>query len=119
MLFASKPAGPARAHPISEGIEMLKYAKAVDGTVKVTFALDAPVEHDQPVSVVGDFNGWNPHAHPMRKRSNGTRSAAVELPTGSTARFKYLAADGTWFCDPDAATVAHDEYHVVDSLLQV
>ena len=86
--------------------------------VKVTFA--PPVsEVDQSVSVLGDFNGWDPYAHPLKKHSNGTRSATVELTAGQALRFKYLAADGTWFCEPDADTVVHDEYHTIDSLLVV
>jgi 1,4-alpha-glucan branching enzyme len=98
---------------------MLKTTKASGGAaVKVTFALPAD-SVDQPVSVLGDFNGWDPYAHPLKKRSNGTRSAVVEVPAGSVLRFKYLAADGTWFCDPDADAVVHDEYQVVDSLLAV
>ncbi len=103
---------------------MLKTTSAKNGSstsgdrVKVTFALPAD-EVALPVSVLGDFNDWDPHAHPLKKRSNGTCSAVVELPAGSAFRFKYLAADGTWFCDPDAEAVVHDEYHVVDSLLVV
>jgi 1,4-alpha-glucan branching enzyme len=77
-----------------------------DGMVRVTFALPA----DQPsgaVSVVGDFNGWNPFAHPMRRRANRTRSASVTVPTGSTLRFRYLAEGGIWF--DDETVPAHDE----------
>jgi 1,4-alpha-glucan branching enzyme len=69
-----------------------------DGTVRVTFALPA----DQPrgaVSVVGDFNDWNPFAHPLRRRANGTRSTAVTVPAGTTLRFRYLAEGGIWFND--------------------
>ena len=69
-----------------------------DGTVRVTFALPA----DEPcgtVSVVGDFNDWNPFAHPLRPRTNGTRSAAVTVPAGTMLRFRYLAEGGVWFDD--------------------
>jgi 1,4-alpha-glucan branching enzyme len=69
-----------------------------DGTVRVTFAL--PI--DDPggaVSVVGDFNDWNPYTHPMRKRANQTRSAAVTVRAGSTLHFRYLAEGGVWFDD--------------------
>jgi 1,4-alpha-glucan branching enzyme len=102
---------------------MLKTIASKTGTtkrplVKVTFALPAE-EVAQPVSVLGDFNNWDPYAHPLKKRSNGTCSAVVEVPAGSAFRFKYLAADGTWFCDPEAEAVVHDEYQVVDSLLVV
>lgn len=69
-----------------------------DGTVRVTFVLPA----DDPrgaVSVVGDFNDWDPFAHPLRRRANGTRSAAVTVLAGSTLRFRYLAEGGVWFDD--------------------
>jgi hypothetical protein len=52
--------------------------------------------------VVGDFNGWNPHAHPLRKRSNGARSAVVTIPAGATLHFRYLAEGGVWFDDETA-----------------
>jgi hypothetical protein len=73
-----------------------------DGTVRVTFAL--PV--DEPggaVSVVGDFNDWDPHAHPLRKRANQTRSAAVTVEAGTTLHFRYLGEGGVWFDDESVA----------------
>ena len=82
---------------------MIKVSKPSSrGTVRVTFVLPAS-EPAGAVSVVGDFNDWDPHAHPLRKRSNGTRSAAVDVPSGSTLHFRYLAEGGVWF-DDDAAT---------------
>jgi 1,4-alpha-glucan branching enzyme len=69
--------------------------------VRVTFVLPA----DEPpgaVSVVGDFNDWNPFAHPLRRRANGTRSTAVSVPAHSTLRFRYLAEGGVWFDDETA-----------------
>jgi hypothetical protein len=69
-----------------------------DGTVRVTFALPAD-EPDGAVSVVGNFNDWDPFAHPLRRRANRTRSAAVTVPAGSTLYFRYLAEGGRWFDD--------------------
>lgn len=78
---------------------MIKTSKAQrDGTVRVTFALPV-AESAAAVSVVGDFNGWDPFAHPLRLRSNQTRSVAVTVPAGSTLRFRYLADGGRWFDD--------------------
>jgi 1,4-alpha-glucan branching enzyme len=76
-----------------------------DGMVRVTFALPV-AEPAAAVSVVGDFNDWDPFAHPLRVRANQTRSAAVTVPTGSTLRFRYLADGGRWF---DDETVSLDE----------
>jgi 1,4-alpha-glucan branching enzyme len=73
-----------------------------EGAVKVTFSL--PVgEPAGPVSVVGDFNEWDPLAHPLRRRSNQTRSVSVMVPPGSTIRFRYLAQGGLWFDDESVA----------------
>ncbi len=94
---------------------MIKRAHT-NGAVKVTFALSVD-EVDQAVSVVGDFNAWDPFAHPLKKRSNGTRSVSVELAAGEAVRFKYLTADGCWLTDPDAEHVANVEFGTVDSLL--
>lgn len=76
-------------------------------TVKITFALPLS-QAAQPVSVVGDFNGWDPFAHPLRKRSNGTRSVTVEAADNAEYRFKYLADGGTWFCDAEVERVGDD-----------
>ncbi len=78
--------------------------KRQSGTDTITFSLPTD-QVDQAVSVVGDFNDWDPYAHPLKKRSNGTRSVKVELEPGRSYRFKYLAEDGSWLTDPDADTV--------------
>jgi 1,4-alpha-glucan branching enzyme len=81
---------------------VIKVSRSVRGdSVRVTFALPAS-EPPGAVSVVGDFNNWDPSAHPLRKRSNGTRSAAVTVLPGSTLHFRYLAEGGVWFDDESA-----------------
>ena len=82
-------------------------------SVRVTFVLLA----DEPAagcSVVGDFNGWQPGMHQLRRRSNGTRSASVALPLGTRTRFRYLGNNGHWFNDPDLV-----EFDGPDSVLAV
>ncbi len=69
-----------------------------DGTIRVTFALPVD-EPDGPVSVVGSFNDWNPYTHPLRRRANQTRSAAVTVQAGTTLHFRYLGDGGVWFDD--------------------
>jgi 1,4-alpha-glucan branching enzyme len=87
--------------------QVIKVSKPVTGgSVRVTFALPAS-EPPEAVSVVGDFNNWDPFAHPLRKRSNGTRSTVVIVSPGRTLRFRYLAEGGRWF-DDDSAHLADD-----------
>jgi 1,4-alpha-glucan branching enzyme len=82
---------------------VLKLTKKQD-TIRITFSL--PVhEPPGPVSVVGDFNDWEPGRHTLVRRSNGTRSVAIAVPPGRTVRFRYLGADGHWF---DEAEAGHD-----------
>lgn len=86
-------------------------------TTRITFVLsldDAP----GPSSVVGDFNGWDPLAHPLKKRSNGTRSVSVEVANGGEYHFKYLDEHGTWFCDPAADEVIVNEYGETNSVVR-
>lgn len=82
---------------------MIRRSAAEDG-VAVTFVLDDCLA--AAVSVVGDFNEWTPGVHQLRRRSNGTLSVTVTLPVGSRVHFRYLAAGGRWFNDPEAD--AHD-----------
>ena len=68
---------------------------------KIQFVLPDDVL-DGPVSAVGTFNDWEPGAHRLIKRSNGTRSVTVAVPAGQEIRFRYLGAGGHWFDDPEA-----------------
>ena len=40
-------------------------------------------------SVVGNFNGWDPAATPMRRRKGGGWAASVRLPQGERFEFRY------------------------------
>jgi hypothetical protein len=66
--------------------------------IKVSFVLPQDAIPGK-TSVVGDFNGWDPLAQPLRPRANGTRSAAVTLPPGRRFAFRYLAEGGRWHDD--------------------
>jgi hypothetical protein len=80
---------------------------------KVQFVLPNDI-HDGPVSAVGNFNDWQPGAHRLVPRSNGTRSVTVAVPAGQELHFRYLGSGGVWFDDADA-----DEVRAEGSLLRV
>lgn len=90
---------------------MLKITRArTTDDLTVTFAMPSDIG---PTSVVGDFNGWDPLAHPMRKRSNGTRSVAVRFTPGEALRFRYLTEGGRWSFEPEADVAGQDNVIVL------
>lgn len=74
-------------------------------TTRIQFVLPDDI-HDGPVSAVGTFNDWRPGVHRLVKRSNGTRSVSVAVPSGQEVRFRYLGKGGVWFDDPDASEIS-------------
>lgn len=92
---------------------MLKRRLDAAGKVKVTFALP---DSGECVSVVGDFNGWDPWVSPLRRRSNGTRSVSVALDPGKPYSFRYLA-DGRFFDETDADSWSPNGYGDTHSII--
>ena len=85
--------------------------------VKVTFSI--PVEWvDCAVAVVGDFNDWDPHANPLRKKG-GVRQASVVVDPGRTYAFRYLDARGRWHDDPAADEVRTNTFGGTDSVIDL
>lgn len=82
---------------------MLRRTKLFGRKTRVTFALPA-ARPAGTVSVVGDFNGWEPGRHALVARRDGTRTVSVILPAG-VHRFRYLATGDVWFDDEGADRV--------------
>jgi hypothetical protein len=81
-------------------IRITNDAKKKKATVQFVLPDDV---HDGPVSAVGTFNGWDPAAHRLVRRSNGTRSVSVKVPAGQELHFRYLGSGGVWFDDPEVS----------------
>ena len=82
----------------------------------VRFSLVAPSA--VTVTLVGDFNGWNPTALPMRRSASGdTWEVEIGLAPG---RYTYaFVVDGHLARDPSAAESAHDDFGAPSSVLLV
>ena len=88
-----------------------------DKQVKVTFVV--PHDPDLPtISVVGDFNDWDPGATPLVRRSNNTRSAAVTLKAGNRYAFRYYTEDDVWFNDDDADAMEYNEFGTENCIIE-
>jgi 1,4-alpha-glucan branching enzyme len=85
--------------------------------VRVTFDLPAASAHP-PVSVVGDFNGWDPAATPLVRRGQTLR-ASVVLNAGRRYAFRYLADGGRWFDDDTADDSQPNGFGGSDSVLDL
>ncbi|HEY7878950.1 MAG TPA: isoamylase early set domain-containing protein [Gemmatimonadaceae bacterium] len=82
----------------------------------VRFALVAPGA--ARVSIVGDFNGWNPAGLPMRRLPDGrTWEVEIGLPPG---RYAYsFVVDGRLARDSSAAEAGTDDFGVPNSVVLV
>lgn len=93
-------------------------AKKGTGEVRATFVVSGARLDGQRVAVVGDFNGWDPTATPMRKRGDG-RVATVTVQAGRRYAFRYLCDDGTWFNDEAADAYEPNGFGVDNSILDL
>lgn len=73
-------------------------------TKPVTFIVFAPGARQ--VSLVGDFNHWQPDAHPMQRQPDGAWILQVPLPHGH--HLYRFWVDGRPVLDPRAQGVARD-----------
>ena len=86
------------------------------GEVKVTFIL--PKEDvEGKVSVVGDFNAWDPNKNRLVKRSNGTYSVSVKLDEGGHYAFRYFDESGAWRNDETADELELSPFGTQNSVL--
>ena len=81
----------------------------------VNFYCSAPTA--QSVCLLGDFNGWNPLANPMRRQPDGFWFAQVQLTQGHH-RYCFLV-DGEPTLDPSSAGITRNEQNERVSLIAV
>ena len=71
----------------------------------------------QSVSVIGDFNDWDPAAHPMKHHVDGAWRVHIPVPHG---HHHYLfLVDGKPTLDPHSHGIARNEKNEKVSLLAV
>ena len=71
---------------------------------RVTFILPKEIcENFEEISVVGDFNNWDPHQHKFsHNNSDGSSSFELALEAGNEYKFRYLCDGQTWLNEPEA-----------------
>ena len=76
------------------------------GECEVTFEL--AVENANSVSLVGEFNSWQPVE--MKQAKNGPFKTKVRLPKDSQYQFRYLVDEQSWQNDDAADAYWTNEY---------
>lgn len=92
------------------------YLKTKKGVVKVTFELPSDVQAHKAV-VVGEFNNWDPAATPLKRKKDGSFSAALNLEIGKEYRYKFYLDGGRWENDPNPDRLVPNIFGTQDSLL--
>jgi 1,4-alpha-glucan branching enzyme len=70
---------------------------------KVTFVLSKGMAKSAgKVSLVGEFNGWDAKAHPMKLQKDGSFNVTLNLEKDREYQFRYLL-DGTMWENDDCA----------------
>ena len=83
-------AQPRQENAPAEKRNMKKVYMKNGSVCQVTFRLPHAAAPDaQQVSVVGDFNNWDPEAHPLKKLKNGDFTAKINLQSGRDYQFRY------------------------------
>jgi 1,4-alpha-glucan branching enzyme len=69
------------------------------------------------VSLVGEFNNWNPDADPMKRNDDGTWTTTKKLPQGNM-EYKFWL-DGEWIQDPLASMGCPNCFGTQNSIVKV
>lgn len=71
------------------------------------------------ISLVGDFNQWNPRQHRLhRDGKTATWYITVELPAG-LHKYAFIVNDSVWTTDPSALRTVDRDFGVTSSLVLV
>ncbi|MGE5312052.1 MAG: glycoside hydrolase [Nitrospirota bacterium] len=103
-----KPAAKSETAPRSGIVK--EYLKK-DQPCKVTFRLPRIAAADaKSVCIVGDFNNWSIHSHPMRKLKSGDYTITLELEPGREYQFRYFIDEIRWENDWQADKYVKSPY---------
>ena len=111
-------AGTLAWRDASPSVTPAAVAAADTQTVKVVqFVLRAPSAHS--VTLVGDFNDWNPSATPLRAVSDeGVWTISLPLREGRHA-YAFVVDGDEWRADPVAPPAPGDDFGVPSSVVTV
>ncbi len=85
------------------------------GKRRIKFQLHA--KEAKRVSLLGDFNNWDPDRHPMNKKPDDLWEKTVMLAPG---RYEYkFQVDGKWRLDPEGKERCRNQFGTENCIIQV
>jgi hypothetical protein len=85
---------------------------------RVTFRMPAEAAPDAKyISIVGDFNDWNPVKTPMKRLKNGDFHVTLTLPSNREYRFRYIVDGNHWENDWSADRYDPNDFGTDDSVV--
>ena len=86
--------------------------------VEVHLVLEAPAA--QSVSVVGDWNAWEPGAqHLVDSDGDGKWEITIQVESGGEYRYQFIVDEESWISDPAAPLQVHDGFGGTNSILNI
>lgn len=118
LLPDAPPAAVAGATPFEGATPAaLPVVPTGSASAQVKFVFVAP--QASQVTLVGNFNGWNPSAHPMQRTpTGGTWTVTVPLEAGRH-EYSFVIDGSQWMPDPSAPLAAADGFGAANSVLLV
>ncbi len=113
-----KKSGKSMSKEVNKCIKKQYLKSRPSCKVTLTLPKDA-VQEARNVSVVGDFNGWDPASTPMKPLKNGNFTVLIELPKDKQYRFRYLIDGSRWENDWAADSYVPNPYGGDDSVIVV
>ena len=92
------------------------WSRGGSGADAFQFVLVAP--QAASVSLVGDFNDWDPSRAPMHAARGGVWATVVSLPPGRY-RYAFLVNGVEWRADPSAPLARDDEFGSPSSVVTI
>ncbi|MBA3534056.1 MAG: S8 family serine peptidase, partial [Ardenticatenales bacterium] len=86
-----------------------------DGTVRFIFHEPRATQ----VSVIGEWNEWNPLAQPMSQRESGVWVTEMRSPPTGRYHYKFLIDEAQWLDDPENLKKAVDGYGGFNAILAI
>jgi 1,4-alpha-glucan branching enzyme len=116
--WVAVPLAAVLAAALSFGLTMHFLRSSAGEVVTVRLLLAAPGA--ESVSVVGDWNGWDPQKDRLRDpEGDGVWEIRLRLRRGMEARYQFLVDGEHWLADPRAPLQVDDGFGGTSSVLQI